>query len=149
MFTPNDECIRQQEVALPDKYISLLHDPFEGYSLTPDRFKCKDCRKWKSNKEYSKNQTALFQAKAANYGPASRPNSISAGLRCRMCVGDVIMELQCTGPCGLYKSLDEFSKTQRRHPETAVSNPFPYKRIATGTKFNTVVHLLHPVEGGC
>ena len=50
-----------------------------------------------------------------------RVSNISAKLRCRNCTGDQTQELLCTGPCALWKGLEDFSKNQRRRPENAVS----------------------------
>jgi len=42
-----------------------------------------------------------------------RINAITAKIRCRACSGEQVNERQCEGPCGQWKALDKFSKTQR------------------------------------
>jgi hypothetical protein len=68
--------------------------------------------------QFSKKQLNNFRWKKANDG---RVNGITAKLCCRVCVGEQRQELQCNGPCGLWKCLDEFSKAQRRVSGIAVS----------------------------
>jgi hypothetical protein len=72
----------------------------------------------KSPLQFSNKELNNFRWKKAN---DSRVNGISVKLRCRVCTGEQITELQCTGPCGLWKSLDEFSRAQRRVSGIAVS----------------------------
>ena len=46
--------------------------------------------------------------------PANRRiNGITAKIRCRPCSGEQVNERQCEGPCGEWKALDKFSKSQR------------------------------------
>ena len=45
-----------------------------------------------------------------------------ARLRCRECSGAQLQELQCEGPCGKWKSLDGFSKSQRKAGSDGVSH---------------------------
>ncbi|RDW62771.1 hypothetical protein BP5796_11073 [Coleophoma crateriformis] len=40
-------------------------------------------------------------------------NAITAKLCCRTCKGEQVHEMECEGPCGLVKVLDDFSKAQR------------------------------------
>jgi hypothetical protein len=86
--------------------------------LSETRFLCRECKKWKSPLQYSNKQCNDYRYKVH---ACQRVTSISAELRCRNCTGDQAQELLCTGPCALWKVLNDFSKNQRRRPENAVS----------------------------
>lgn len=78
--------------------------------LTPIRFLCRDCNAWKTSEGFSKREQSNFR-----YKKLSDPglNGVRAKLRCRKCIGEPVQELLCQGQCGIWKSLDKFSKSQR------------------------------------
>ncbi|PSS20516.1 hypothetical protein M430DRAFT_41821, partial [Amorphotheca resinae ATCC 22711] len=80
----------------------------------PDRqdqqFKCRQCDHWKNPISFSNKEIKDYQFKKYNLDSI---NGVTARLRCRTCAGEQFHELQCEGPCGIWKSLDNFSKAQR------------------------------------
>ena len=61
-----------------------------------------------SNKE-QKTYLEKYIASPSNH----RINGITAKIRCRLCSGEQVNERQCEGPCGEWKALDRYSKSQR------------------------------------
>lgn len=82
----------------------------------------------KTPQSFSNKELNDYKYKVAN---GSRVNAFNSNLRCRGCKGEQVYppyiinssgsdktlrqvhELQCEGPCGLIKVLDDFSKAQR------------------------------------
>lgn len=76
------------------------------------KFKCRHCSVYKTQDCYSKNEIAPYKHQLSTT-PGMKPNAISPLLRCRGCKGEQHQELECQGPCGQVKVLDQFSKAQR------------------------------------
>ncbi len=106
---------RQKKIPLPDRYRTLL--AWQRSEAKWARFLCLDCKKFKAPAQYSNKQLNDYRFKIHT---RQHVTNISAQLRCRHCTGEQTHELQCTGPCALWKCLEDFSKNQRKRPENAV-----------------------------
>ena len=85
----------------------------------PDKLKCKDCKKLKPKDGFSERQLNDFKQRLAQNPALAAPTS--AIIMCRQCTPAQNHEMECSS-CGLVKSLEGFTKAQRRHPDDAVSN---------------------------
>ncbi|KAI9822790.1 MAG: hypothetical protein M1832_003023 [Thelocarpon impressellum] len=81
----------------------------------PPKIKCNICKKIKNNDAFSKKQLSDLAFKISRHGPQSMHD---ATVKCRQCTGAQVTELTCC-VCGEIKGLDDFSKAQRKSPDTA------------------------------
>lgn len=86
----------------------------------PEKLKCKDCKALKPTDAFSEKKLSDFKQLLARNPALAAPTS--AMIVCRKCTPGQTHELECS-TCGLVKSLDGFTKAQRRHPDSAVSTP--------------------------
>jgi hypothetical protein len=84
-----------------------------------EKFRCNVCEKVKSPNLYSQRELDKYRIL---YLRGKRPTFENAKLRCRTCTGDVRAEMPCKGYCGLYKPIDEFSKSARLTGGSGVSS---------------------------
>ncbi|KAG4429071.1 hypothetical protein IFR05_015445 [Cadophora sp. M221] len=75
-----------------------------------DKYRCRVCEKWKEPASFSNKELGDFSYKYVN---GSRPNGVTANLRCRVCSGGSVTEKQCEGACKMWKDLQKFSKSAR------------------------------------
>ncbi|KAL8650943.1 MAG: hypothetical protein Q9226_004936 [Calogaya cf. arnoldii] len=84
----------------------------------PNKTRCKACHKLKAIGNFSNKQQLDFRHRLAGpYGEKLR-SPISETIVCKACTPGPISELTCC-VCGDPKSLDEFSKNQRKDPDNA------------------------------
>ncbi|KAH8811759.1 Stc1 domain-containing protein [Xylogone sp. PMI_703] len=93
----------------PDTYSYVSSAERKSVKLLP-KYKCRICEKFKHPASYSKKELNSYTNAIANRIPVT---AITARLRCRECAGNQVNELQCEGPCGIWKDLESFSKNQR------------------------------------
>ena len=93
----------------------------------PEKIKCQSCNKLKVPDSFSNNQLLDFKQRLARNPRLALPTS--AIITCRQCQPNQVHELECS-QCGQMKSLDGFTKAQRRDPDRAVS-VFKSSRVAT------------------
>jgi hypothetical protein len=86
-----------------------VHDP-PRIELIVSRYKCRICNKFKLANLFSGKELNRFCDRVTS---GQKLNEISAKLRCRNCAGEGVAELECQGHCGVTKSINEFSRTQR------------------------------------
>ncbi|KAK9778808.1 hypothetical protein SCAR479_04431 [Seiridium cardinale] len=79
----------------------------------PDKFRCAVGGEWRSNDQFSKNQLAKWYNKKRSRNDGITPANI--GITCRIHSGEPATTLKCNGPCGLWKSREHFSTSQRRN----------------------------------
>ncbi|KAG7008332.1 plasma membrane fusion protein [Physcia stellaris] len=82
----------------------------------PEKLKCKVCKKLKPSDGFSERQRSDLKQRMAKNPALGAPSS--AIIVCRQCTPGQTHELECFS-CGLIKSLDGFTKAQRRHPDNA------------------------------
>lgn len=83
------------------------------------RIKCWDCLRVLELDDFSDKQKRRLPALVRQHG---KEHLAGTGyLTCKMCGPQQIVEQQCAR-CDEYKSLDEFSKSQRKYHEDAVGN---------------------------
>ncbi|RDW82112.1 hypothetical protein BP6252_03224 [Coleophoma cylindrospora] len=70
----------------------------------------KECNKRKDPHSFSQKEINAYLYKVST---GIRLNAITAKMCCRTCKGEQVHEMECEGPCGLVKVLDDFSKAQR------------------------------------
>ncbi|KAI1980493.1 hypothetical protein LOZ39_000109 [Ophidiomyces ophidiicola] len=93
---------------------------FEAYQAAlkkvelPDKVKCKVCKKIRPQQAFSKRQLEEFRKVIAKHGAGV----LSAHAACRSCTGQQVVELTCY-VCDKTKTLEYFSKNQRRDPDSA------------------------------
>jgi hypothetical protein len=78
------------------------------------------CGKLKDPSCYSQKEINTYTYKKATGGNV---DFITARLRCRNCTSGGNSELKCAGPCGIYQSLEMFSKSARSNGGSKVSLP--------------------------
>ena len=83
-----------------------------------DRLRCKQCKKLKSVPGFSQRQLGIAKQSFAK-NPKLNEQGIAIAV-CRQCTEGQVMELECS-QCNLIKSLEGFTKAQRRDPDFAVS----------------------------
>lgn len=88
----------------------------------PAKIRCKDCQKLKPNHAFSERQLGTYRQKLAK-NPRLGNESVAI-VSCQECTPAQVTELQCY-LCDQYKSLDAFTKAQRRDPEMAVCSREP------------------------
>ncbi|KAI0137279.1 hypothetical protein BJ170DRAFT_711383 [Xylariales sp. AK1849] len=79
----------------------------------PERFRCKVGGEWRKPHHFSKTQLAKWQNRKKS--PNDGVTAANIGITCREHSGEPTLQLQCLGPCGLLKSRDKFSSSQRRN----------------------------------
>lgn len=99
----------------------------------PEKLKCKVCKKLKPKDGFSERQQSDLKQRMAKNPALGAPSS--AIIVCRLCTPGQTHELECFS-CGLIKSLDGFTKAQRRHPDNAVSIPQPDRRFGPSSLTN-------------
>ncbi|KAI1800917.1 hypothetical protein F4811DRAFT_574635 [Daldinia bambusicola] len=87
--------------------------PHSNYS--PQQFMCAVDGEWLDADKFSRNQMVKWQKIKGEAGVTPG----NAGLICKEHTKQVAApyEIQCSGPCGLWKHRDHFSKTQRNNPD--------------------------------
>lgn len=78
----------------------------------PEKFLCRICARWKKKTQFSNKELGKFTFR--NQNSSTQVTPITARLRCRGCTGEAAHELECLGPCGKAKLLNEFSKAARK-----------------------------------
>ncbi|KAL8849200.1 MAG: hypothetical protein Q9221_005826 [Calogaya cf. arnoldii] len=84
----------------------------------PDKTRCKACHKLKAIGNFSNKQQLDFRHRLAGPYAEKLRSPISETIVCKACTPGPISELTCC-LCGFPKSLDEFSKNQRKDPDNA------------------------------
>jgi hypothetical protein len=77
----------------------------------PPKLKCSRCDKYKGH--------TAFSEKQLNDARMSFRNRTTYNIRCHPCNGGQLVEIECSY-CGKTKGLDEFAKSQRSKPDSAV-----------------------------
>ncbi|KAF7887565.1 hypothetical protein EAF00_009859 [Botryotinia globosa] len=76
------------------------------------KFKCRHCNIFKTKDCFSKKEISSYANQYAQ-NPGMSLDPVKSLLRCIGCKGGQVSERQCEGPCSKWKSLDQFSKSQR------------------------------------
>ncbi|KAI7544512.1 hypothetical protein KC331_g6764 [Hortaea werneckii] len=105
-----------QNVALPEKYLPHLEMILHRQSTNDIRIKCSRCSKLKAPSNFSNKQIDDLKKQILQ---KSGFNAMTQGfVPCMTCTGAPRTELECHY-CGITKSLDHFSKQQRKDPDRA------------------------------
>ncbi|KAI6810319.1 hypothetical protein KC340_g17115 [Hortaea werneckii] len=105
-----------QNVALPEKYLPHHGIVLHRLSTNDIRIKCSRCSKLKAPTNFSNKQIDDLKKQIHK---ESGFNATTQGLiPCMTCTGAPRTELECHY-CGITKSLDHFSKQQRKDPDRA------------------------------
>ena len=83
------------------------------------RIKCEICKKFRMQTAFSNKQLNTMREAIFQYGQAALSDDQPGYVKCRSCSGTQVVELLCS-VCDKTKGLDEFAKSQRRNPDTAV-----------------------------
>ncbi|KAI7343724.1 hypothetical protein KC354_g15520 [Hortaea werneckii] len=111
-----------QNVALPEKYLPHLEMILHRQSTNDIRIKCSRCSKLKAPSNFSNKQIDDLKKQILQN---SGFNAMTQGfVPCMTCTGAPRTELECHY-CGITKSLDHFSKQQRKDPDRARQNQAP------------------------
>ena len=84
----------------------------------PQKLRCKACQKLKVSSHFSEYQMIKFKRLLAANPRLSNPNT--ATIECAICSNSQRDELECAN-CEDVKSIEDFSRTQRRNGDLAVS----------------------------
>jgi Stc1 domain len=86
------------------------------------RIKCEVCKKFRMQNAFSNRQLDAVRHAVVIHGQEALSDSLPGYAKCRHCTGGQTVELHCF-VCDKTKGLDEFSKAQRRNPDSAVRPP--------------------------
>ncbi|OAL49866.1 hypothetical protein IQ07DRAFT_631853 [Pyrenochaeta sp. DS3sAY3a] len=102
-------------------YFQDQYDQLKGIPL-PAKIRCGRCLKHKAEANFSIKQLneARLQVQASG--------KITKAPTCKPCTGQRIVEIECH-VCGETKGLEQFAKTQRREPDTAVCYQCTEERV--------------------
>ncbi|KAL8700379.1 MAG: hypothetical protein Q9201_005481 [Fulgogasparrea decipioides] len=84
----------------------------------PEKTRCNRCHKIKTTANYSNKQLLDLKHRIAGPQGEKAKSAIAEIITCRACTGGPVNELTCC-ICGEVKSLDGFSKAQRKDPDAA------------------------------
>jgi hypothetical protein len=95
---------------LASERVGLIYCRLKGVPMPP-KLKCSRCDKYKGH--------TAFSEKQLNDARMSFRNRTTYNIRCGPCNGGQLVEIECCY-CGKTKGLDEFAKSQRTKPDSAV-----------------------------